>query len=343
VTRQAHAIAFAIVVAALLSSSVAHVQSPGTFAAQIADLSEAGGYFDTDNLISNERSYLRVLPELAQRRIRGGAYVGVGPDQNFSYIADIRPSIAFIIDVRRDNLLLHLLFKALFAQARTRVEYLSLLFGRAVPTDIDRWKAASIEQIARYVEQQPASQKLDSVRARVDTAVQSFGVPLSAADFGTIDRFHRRFIEYGFELRFQSAGRPPQLYYPTYRDLLFETDGEGHQRNYLASEDSFQFVKGLEARDRVIPVVGNLAGPSAMAAVARALVARHEQLSAFYASNVEFYLERDGTYQRFTTNLARMPRAPNSVIIRSIFGRAGGSLSELQPIAELLADAAIAK
>jgi len=141
----------------------------------------------------------------------------------------------------------------------------------------------------------------------------------------------------------QRAGRPPQLSYPRYRDLLLETDGEGHQRNYLASEDSFQFVKRLEARDLVIPVVGNLAGPSAMAAVARALAARHEQLSAFYASNVEFYLERDGTYQRFTANLARMPRAPNSVIIRSIFGRGGGSLSELQPIAELLADAAIAK
>ena len=88
---------------------VGHVQAPATFAARIAQLSEPGGYFDTDNLISNERSYLHVAPALRNPSLRGGAYVGVGPDQNFSYIAQIRPSIAFIVDLRRDNLLLHLL------------------------------------------------------------------------------------------------------------------------------------------------------------------------------------------------------------------------------------------
>lgn len=336
-----HSAAVTLAVGVLCAASVARVQSPGTFAAQVTDLSEPGGYFDTDNLISNERSYLRVLPELARRNVRGGAYVGVGPDQNFSYIAEIRPSTAFIIDVRRDNLLLHLLFKALFAQTRTRVEYLAFLFGRAAPADLDRWKDASIEQIARYVEQEPALRPLEPLRGRLDASVKSFGVPLSAADLETIDRFHRRFIETGLALQFQSNGRPPQMYYPTYRELLLETDGEGHQRNYLASEDSFQFVKALEARDRVIPVVGNFAGPSAMAAVARALVEQHEQVSAFYASNVEFYLERDGMYQQFIVNLARMPRAGNGVIIRSNFGRGGGSLSTVQPIAELLTESAI--
>ena len=109
-------------------------QARDPFAAQIAALSEPDGYFDTDNLISNERSYLEVLPELERRSVRGGAYIGVGPDQNFSYIAHIRPSVAFILDIRRDNLLLHLLFKALFQQSRTRVEYLALLFGRPVPS-----------------------------------------------------------------------------------------------------------------------------------------------------------------------------------------------------------------
>lgn len=339
--RPGHAVALAVIVVAFLGGSVARVQSPGSFAAQIGDLSEPAGYFDTDNLISNERSYLRVLPELSRRGIRGGAYVGVGPDQNFSYIAAVRPSIAFIIDVRRDNLLLHLLFKALFAQARTRIEYIALLFGRAVPADADRLNDLPLEQIVRDVERQPVQQPLDALRNKVDATVRSFAVPLSSADLATIDRFHRRFIDAGLELRFQSTGRPPQVYYPTYRDLLLETDGEGRQRNYLASEESFQFVKGLEARDRVIPVVGNIAGPSAMAAVARDIGERHERLSVFYASNVEFYLEREGNYQRFASNLARMPRMSNGVIIRSVFGRGGGSLSELQPIAELVAGMAI--
>ena len=106
-----------------------------TFAAEIASLSEPSGYFDTDNLISNERSYLEVLSDLDAKNVRGGVYIGVGPDQNFSYIAHVKPSIAFILDIRRDNLLLHLLFKALFEQSHTRIEYLALLFGRAVPAD----------------------------------------------------------------------------------------------------------------------------------------------------------------------------------------------------------------
>ena len=97
-----------------------------SLAALIERLSEEGGDFDTDNLISNERSFLEVIPALKAAGVSGGAYIGVGPDQNFSYIAQLRPSIAFIIDIRRDNLLLHLLFKSLFALSRNRVEYLAL-------------------------------------------------------------------------------------------------------------------------------------------------------------------------------------------------------------------------
>src|SRR5499427_9776429 len=134
--------------AALLAlASVALAQAPLPFAQTIARLSEPNGYFDTDNLISNESSYLQVVPELAQRGVHGGAYVGVGPDQNFSYIAATRPSIAFIIDIRRDNELLHLLFKALFKESRTRADYVSLLVGRTPPADADAWRAATIDRI----------------------------------------------------------------------------------------------------------------------------------------------------------------------------------------------------
>src|SRR5262249_1492036 len=113
---------------------------PATFASRIAALSEPAGYFDTANLISNARSYLQVLPDLERLTSRGGVYIGVGPDQNFSYIAAVRPAIAFLVDIRRDNLLLHLLFKALFAEARTRVEYLTLLVGRPVPSELEEWR-----------------------------------------------------------------------------------------------------------------------------------------------------------------------------------------------------------
>src|SRR5580765_3497576 len=76
-------------------------QPAGSFAALIERLSEEGGQFDTDNLISNERTFLDVVPALKAGGVSGGAYIGVGPDQNFSYIAQIRPAMAFIIDIRR--------------------------------------------------------------------------------------------------------------------------------------------------------------------------------------------------------------------------------------------------
>jgi hypothetical protein len=317
-------------------------QAAGSFAARIAAFSEPDGYFDTDNLISNERSYLRVMPELEKRQMSGGAYVGVGPDQNFTYIAGVRPSIAFIVDIRRDNLLLHLLFKALFAEAQTRVEYLALLLGRKVPVDPASWRDATIERLAQYAGM-PAhdSVALDRARVRLERVIQGFGVPLSAADLATIDRFHRRFVESGLDLQFETIGRGPQSYYPTYGDLLLATDNAGRQRNYLASEASFQFLKSLQARDRIVPVVGNLAGPKALAAIARFLAQEGESLSVFYTSNVEFYLERQGTYSRFVANLSQMPRTSRSVVIRSVFNRGmGGSMSVLQPVDELLSQAA---
>src|SRR5215210_2847962 len=139
-----------------------------SFAARVERLSEEGGDFDTDNLISNERSYLDVIPALKAAGVSGGAYIGVGPDQNFSYIAQIRPAVAFIVDIRRDNLLLHLLFKALFSLSRTRVEYLALLFGRAVPADLLGWRDSPIDRLVQYINRPALDAKsLGSTRLRL--------------------------------------------------------------------------------------------------------------------------------------------------------------------------------
>ena len=115
----------------------------GEFAARIEALSGQAGYFDTDNLISNERSYLHAISDLRAARVRGGVYLGVGPDQNFSYIAEIDPELAIIIDVRSDNILQHLLYKALFHASRNRVEYLAFLTGRPAPPDVEASLRAS--------------------------------------------------------------------------------------------------------------------------------------------------------------------------------------------------------
>ena len=310
------------------SADAGHVQRPTGFAARIEQLSEPGGFFDTDNFISNEKSYLHVVPALRESGLTGGAYIGVGPDQNFSYIARLKPAMAFIVDIRRDNLLMHLLFKALFQLSGTRAEYLSLLLGRPVPAPLDNWRRADIDRLATYMDETPAVSTPDTtaLRARVDAAIRGFGVPLSREDLATIDRFHKTFVSRGLRLRFETLGRGARPYYPTLRDLLLETDREGHRWSYLSSEDDFQFVKALEQRDLVIPVVGNLAGPHALGAIGRLLTERRETLSAFYTSNVEFYLFNDGSFAKFADNLERIPHTDRSLIIRSVFAGAAGAL-----------------
>lgn len=316
---------------------------PSAFAEQIARLSELPGVFDTDNLISNERSYLDVVPAIAARPIRGGVYIGVGPDQNFTYIARIRPSVAYLVDIRRENLLLHLLFKALFAEARTRAEYLCLLTGRRFPVGTERWKSASIDELVAHVDESPHwPEDEDAIGRQVESRLARFGVPLSRPDIETIRRLHRTFMIEGLDLVY--SGQPserrsyPGSDYPTFRELLEARGPDGRQWNYLASEDDFVFLKDMEARDAIVPIVGDVSGSHALKSVAAAIAERGQQVSLFYISNVETYLEQNLALGRFLDNLSRLPHGKESVMIRSTFD-GGSSASTLAPIDQVLMDA----
>ena len=300
--------------------------SDSAFASLVARFSEPAGYFDTDNLISNEDSYLHPITTLRRVGVSGGVYVGVGPDQNFSYIAAIRPRAAVIIDIRRDNLLEHLLFKSIFAQSRNRVEYLSMLFGKAPPADTAGWGARSIDSVLAYVRRARATDaQLTRIRSNVVAEAKRAGIPLTDADIATIRRFHDAFIAEGPALRFTSYGRAPAAGYPDFAQLAGERDLEGRQRSFLATEDAFQFVKSLEDRNLLIPAVGNFAGTRAFDAVGKWMAANGEKLSALYASNVEQYLVRDGGFDQFAANVLRLPRDAKSVIIRSCFNACRGA------------------
>src|SRR5262245_49125438 len=91
----------------------------------ISDFSEPSGYFQYDIVTSNETSYQYLLPELMRTPRPGGAYLGVGPEQNFTYIAALQPRIAFIIDIRRDMMLEHLMYKAIFEMSADRIEFVA--------------------------------------------------------------------------------------------------------------------------------------------------------------------------------------------------------------------------
>src|SRR3954468_22544867 len=79
--------------------------SDSVFWKLVTDISETNGYFRSDNFVSNEMTFQWVIPELLRTTKPGGAYLGVGPDQNFPYILALKPKIAIIFDIRRQNML----------------------------------------------------------------------------------------------------------------------------------------------------------------------------------------------------------------------------------------------
>ncbi|MFL6275835.1 MAG: hypothetical protein ACJ74G_11670 [Blastocatellia bacterium] len=314
-------ILLAFVLSALLVTGTASVNAKDhkAFAALSARLSEPGGYFDSDNLISNETSYQHVLIKMRELGTSGGVYLGVGPDQNFTYIARIRPHMAILIDIRRDNLLQHLLYKALFGRARNRVEYLCLFFGKPFPKT-KGWEQKSIKELVDYMDSTPSDTKLFEKYAKdIRGDIQKLGLPLSQQDTDTINKIHRAFFTSGLDIRYSSYHRPPRSIYPTYRELLLEHDLTGQQNNYFNSEDDFQFLKKMEADDLIIPVVGDLSGPQAIKTIGAYLKENKERVSAFYVSNVEFYLQRQGTFDKWVENLKSLPIDDHSLIIRSYF------------------------
>jgi hypothetical protein len=124
----------------------------------------------------------------------------------------------------------------------------------------------------------------------------------------------------------------------TYADLMIADDGAGKYRSYLANDENFAFLKDLESKNLLVPVVGDFGGTKAIRAVGKYLKSIDAMVSAFYLSNVEQYLSQDGKTSEFLANVATLPLDESSTFIRSGgnrgfgggFGRRGGSLgSEL--------------
>jgi hypothetical protein len=299
-----------------------------TYGRTFLKLSEPAGYFPSENVVSNETSYLHVLDAIRREGIKGGAYIGVGPDQNFSYIAAIRPQVAFMFDIRRDAMLEHQLFKAVFAMSRNRLEYLCVLMARPVPSDVEEWKDSSITSLVRFIDSTGASVEYAMTsEVEIESRARKFGIPLNDNDVSVLALYRSAFIRYGLDVQYSSLNGTMTTSMPAWRDLLVEVDRSGNHLNYLAADSLYQFVKKMEAADRIIPVTGNAAGPTALRALGDEIRARGLVVSAIYTSNVEQYLFRDGWFNAFAENMKSLPRNEKTVIIRSLFGMGHGGFS----------------
>jgi hypothetical protein len=311
-------------------------QRPSTLPAQLTDQefwalsqdsSEPAGYFrsaDITNLTSNETEMQHVIPDLVARVKPGAVYVGVGPEQNFTYIAALRPTMAVIVDIRRGNLNLQLMYKAIFELSKDRADFVSMLFSKPRPAGIGA--AATAHELFGAFGSVETSQALYAKNLAAIRALltRTRGLPLSQGDLSSLETVYQMFYASGFYVR-------PS---PSYADLMTGTDANGVMRSFLASEASFAVLKDLQSRNLVVPVVGNLEGPKALRAIGQYLKSRGATVGAFYLSNVEQYL---GDWGVFCRNVASLPLDASSVFIRSSsgggFGRGGRFVNSLGAMA----------
>lgn len=307
----------------------------------VRDTSEPDGYFDSENLVSNEDTFQTVIPELRRIVPPGRIYLGVGPDQNFTYIAATEPRLAFIVDVRRGNLQVHLMYKALFELSADRVEFVSRLFARRLPAGVV--PGSSVGQLLAAFAAQPVDPALreENLRGFADVLQSRHHFVLAAEDLPAIARVYGQFVAAGPQLRFVSSR--PGNWYPSFEDIHTSTDANGTTWSYLSSDERFGRVKALEQANAIVPVVGNFAGPTALKAIGRYLTTHGATVGAFYTSNVERYLFQDRLWPSFVDNVSTLPVTDASTFIRSCFDNCSSfgqsrAVSLLDSIPALLQD-----
>jgi hypothetical protein len=325
----------ASIVAVVACALVVHAAQPASqnamadqaFWKLIADVSETDGDFHADNFTSNE-VFADHAATLAARP-PGGAYLGVGPEQNFSYIVATRPQIAFVIDIRRQALIQHLLFKALFELSADRAEFIARLFSRPKapgPSDQPLQKIWDVT-----LQAPPMDESSDRYRKNHDEIVRhltvTHGFSLTDAELRALDYVHGAFLKLGPAISYVGFpnSRASSSGNTDFAKLSLSVDKGGVARSFLASEANFRAVKSLQAQNLVIPVQGDFGGPKTIRAVGQFLRDRNLRVNVFYISNVEQYLfgssssptiDINGGWRAFYANLGTLPIDDSSLLLR---------------------------
>lgn len=311
----------------------------------VSDISEPGGYFRiTDNFTSNEREIGTLFTMLRDAGIQGGVYLGVGPEQNLTYIAAIRPVTAFVCDIRRQAVMQHLMFKSVFELSADRADFISLLFSKPRPAGLDAstpiqkmWEAF----LAVATDTAAAAKNRTRI---VERLTKTHGFTFTAEESGQLDSVLDAFVAYGPSISTRGGSSGPGGFGGrggggsggTFAELTgWSTDVRGQPQSFLSTEDNYRYVKTLQDKNLVVPVSGDFGGPKAIRAIGAWLKGQGATVSAFYVSNVEQYLFQDGKDRAFYDNVAALPTTATTVFIRPYSMRRGmmGPTQSLCPIA----------
>jgi hypothetical protein len=332
----------AIAVTSLLSMMVAAgpVQTAATLPSEISDrdfwrmiveFSEPGGTYPYENFVSNELQYQDVVPALKATTKPGGVYIGVGPEQNFTYAAVLQSKLAFVIDIRRQNMLELLMYKALFEMSPNRADFVSNLFSRVRPEGLDT-KTTPAALFAAYQNAKTDADLYAKNLQAIKASMTKHGYSLSSEDLGNIEKVYQVFMRGGpgIDYVFSSATPPGLGRPPTYAQVMNMTDITGRNSSFLANEENYLYVREMQRKNLIVPLVGDFAGPAVIRNVARYLTDRKATVAVFYISNVETYLD-ETQKQAFYANVTALPVDSSSMLIRHILGNPARGLSWWRP------------
>jgi len=300
-----------------------------------SDISEPGGYFRIeDNYTSNEMEVGELFTMLRDRKISGDVYLGVGPEQNFSYIAAIRPRMAFIVDIRRQAAMQHMMFKAVFELSRDRADFISLLFSKPRPSGLDTTTTIQAMWEAYRTVATDSALGAKNYQRVVDQLTKTQHFTFTADEMAKLRAVFEAFVYFGpsISTRGTAAGRGGDFAALT----GYSYDNAGQPRSFLSSEENYRYVKMLHDRNLIVPITGDFGGEKALRALGAYLKAHDAVVRAFYVSNVEQYLFGDAHDRAFYDNVATLPVDSASVFIRPYSMRRGGmggveSLCPIQP------------
>lgn len=291
------------------------------------DISEPGGYFRIeDNYTSNEGEVGQLYTMLRETGVKDGVFMGVGPEQNFTYIAAIRPQMAFIVDIRRQAVMQHLMYKAIFEMASDRADFISILFGKPRPAGLDSTTTIQAMWEAYRTVRTDSALAARNFTLVVDRLTKTHGFTFTDDESEKLKAVFYAFYAYGPAITTRGAGGGGfggRSY--DFSDLTgFATDAAGVARSFLSSEENYRFIKMLHEKNLIVPVSGDFGGPKAIRAIGEYLATHNARVSAFYVSNVEQYLDGDNKLQTFYGNVAALPVDSMSVFIRPYSMRRGG-------------------
>jgi hypothetical protein len=359
-------VAISIVVCALtavLSWSSVVPQAASSLPSQLSDaefwrifteFSEPSGNYPYENFVTNEETIQDIMSVLTTVTRPGGVYLGVAPEQNFTYIAGIKPRMAFVLDIRRQNAIELLMYKALFELSPTRADFVSRLFSIKTTDKVPATARANSLFLA--IDGLKGDKKyFDENLAAVKANLAKHKFALSAEDLEKVALIYDVFYRGGPQIDHTfSASSPAGVGGPTYIQSMTDTDADRKAWSFLATEENYKFVRDMQLRNAIIPIVGDFGGPKAIRKVAEYLKQHNAIVSAFYVSNVEAYIEGTGgpvsrtigspeKLQAFYRNAAELPVDRSSLFIRfvgaggaaNIKWSRGGMLQAVSPMIDL--------